>query len=137
MKQKILIVDDDKNIAKGLWVRLKAVGYEVFEAFDGLEGLKLAATHRPDLILLDLWMPHSGGVLMAQRLKHIGLEDVPVIFLTAGKKEALWSIAQDVNPAGFFEKPYDSKQLLESIALALRGRHAVPADTNYEEDTDC
>ena len=117
--KKILIVDDDKKITTALEVRLKAAGYEVFTALDGLEGLKLATRTRPDLIVMDVWMPGGVGFLIAQRLKHVGLAHVPVIFLTAGKKQHFWEIAEDVDAAGFFEKPYDSKQLLKSIALVL------------------
>src|SRR6185436_4668151 len=113
--KKILIVDDDRKIAAALEIRLRASNYKVFTARDGDEGLKLAARHRPDLIVMDVWMPNGVGPLVAQRLKHIGLADVPVIFLTAGKRKDLWDIAQDVDPAGFFEKPYDPAELLQSI----------------------
>jgi DNA-binding response OmpR family regulator len=117
--KKILIIDDDKRVADALAIRLRASGYRVLKAVDGLEGLKLAAHYRPDLVVMDVWMPGGLGVLIAQRLKHIGLGEVPVIFLTASKKRDLWEIAQEVGPAGFFEKPYDAKELLNSIGLAL------------------
>ena len=124
--KRILIVEDDQKLSTALKIRLKAAGYEVLQASDGLEGLKLAASQRPDLVVMDVWMPGEIGFLVAQRLKHIGLADVPVIFLTAGKKEELWSIAEELDPAGFFEKPYDSKQLLDSISLALDHDHIQP-----------
>jgi DNA-binding response OmpR family regulator len=125
--KKILIVDDDRKIAAALEIRLRASDYEVFTARDGDEGLKLAARHRPDLIVMDVWMPNGVGPLVAQRLKHIGLADVPVIFLTAGKRKDLWDIAQDVDPAGFFEKPYDPAELLQSIGNILARDDAIPA----------
>jgi DNA-binding response OmpR family regulator len=117
--KKILIIDDDKRIVAALAIRLSAVGYEVLSASDGMEGLKLAVTSKPDLIIMDVWMPGAAGFLIAERLKNLGLAHVPVIFLTAGKKRELWDIAQEVEAAGFFEKPYDPKQLLASIHLAL------------------
>ena len=117
----ILIIDDDKKGIIPLTVRLKAAGYQVLTAHVGIEGLKLAVHHRPDLIVMDIWMPQGVGILTAQRLKHYGLASVPVIFVTAGTKELLWPIAEEVEPAGFFEKPFDSKQLLEAIALLLSG----------------
>jgi DNA-binding response OmpR family regulator len=140
----ILIIEDDRRVAAALEIRLKAAGYEVLKALDGLEGLKLAAHYRPDLVIMDVWMPGGVGFLIAQRLKHIGLAQTPVIFLTASKKKDLWAIAEELSPAGFFEKPYDSKQLLDSIGLALGRSHlaclvkapprrTVPKD--YEKST--
>jgi len=117
--KKILLIDDDKRIVAALAIRLSAVGYEILTASDGMEGLKLAVTSRPDLVIMDIWMPGAAGFLIAERLKNVGLAHVPVIFLTAGKKRELWDIAQDVEHAGFFEKPYDPKQLLASVHRAL------------------
>jgi DNA-binding response OmpR family regulator len=120
----VLIIDDDKRLVAALAIRLRAAGYAVLKATDGLEGLKLAADRRPDLVLMDVWMPGGVGILIAQRLKHIGLAGIPVIFLTASKKKDLWEIVEEVDPAGFFEKPYDPKELLNSIDLALSGAPA-------------
>src|SRR6185503_18103287 len=117
--------DDKKGIAP-LAIRLKAAGYDVVTAATATEGLKQAVQHRPDLIVMDIWMPDGLGILAAQRLKHFGLAEVPVIFLTAGRKEELWSIVEEVKPAGFFEKPYDSKQLISAIGEIL-GQSPLPA----------
>ena len=116
MKRKtVLIVDDDAKQIAALSIRLKSAGFEVLGARDGLEGLKLAVSDKPDLIILDIWMPGNVGCLVAERLKHVGLGHVPVILLTASKKTEVWPIAEEVEPAAFFEKPYDSKQLLQAI----------------------
>jgi len=117
--KKILIIDDDKNTVAALTARLNAAGYKIMAAVDGLEGLKLAISNRPDLIIMDVWMPGGVGLLIAERLKALGLADVPVIFLTASHKSELWELAKQVEPAGFFEKPYDPKQLLAAIRCAL------------------
>jgi DNA-binding response OmpR family regulator len=119
LMKKILLVDDDKRGVAALAIRLKAAGYEVLTATDGLEGLKQAVHDRPDLIVMDIWMPQGIGILIAQRLKHFGLAEVPVIFLTASRKEEVWPIVEEVQPAGFFEKPYNSKEILDSIRLLL------------------
>src|SRR5438132_94472 len=122
---KILIVEDDKKIVAALTTRLKAAGYEVLTAVNGLEGLKLAVTSKPDLIIMDVWMPGGVGPLIAERLKTLGLAGVPVIFLTASKKKELWDIAKQVEPAGFFEKPYDPKKLLDAIRPRVFSRSAI------------
>ena len=117
--KKILIVDDDAKSIAPLAIRLKAAGYEVFTASNGIDGLTFAVHKRPDLIIMDIWMPHEIGILAAQRLKHFGLGNVPVVFLTAGNKQELWTFVEEVQPAGFFEKPYDSKEILAAIGLLL------------------
>jgi DNA-binding response OmpR family regulator len=122
----ILIVDDDRKSAAGLTIRLKAAGYRVLSAADGIEGLKLAIQHQPDLIVMDIWMPFGIGILTAQRLKHIGLASVPVIFVTASRKQDLWAIVEEVEPAGFFEKPYDAKALAGTIEMLLTQAGPVP-----------
>ena len=114
--KRILIVDDDAKGVAALAIRLRAAGYSVLTASDGLEGLKVAIQHPPDLILMDVWMPNSIGILAAQRLKNVGLGNVPVIFLSASRKTELWAIAEEVQPVGFLEKPYESRELLELIA---------------------
>ena len=113
--KRVLIVDDDAKQIAALSIRLKSAGFEVLGARDGLEGLKLAMSDNPDLIILDIWMPGNVGCLVAERLKHVGLGHVPVIFLTASKKTEVWPIAKEVEAVAFFEKPYNSKQLLEAI----------------------
>jgi len=125
--KKILIMEDDKRVAAALAIRLQAAGYEVLTAWDGLEGLKMAVSARPDLILSDVWMPDGVGFLVAERLKNFGLAGIPVIFLTASKKKDLWQIAQEVGAAGFFEKPYDPNKLLAAIAQALASNGFAPA----------
>ena len=130
--KKILIVDDDKTGITPLVVRLKAAGYKVFTAADGVAGLKQAVHERPDLIIMDVWMPQGIGILTAQRLKHVGLANVPLIFLTACKKDEIWALAEEVQPAAFFEKPYDSKEILAEITLLLARVDALPLSTLAE-----
>ena len=136
MKRKtILVVEDDAKQIAALAIRLRSAGFEVLTARDGLEGLKLAVSNKPDLIILDIWMPGNLGCLVAERLKHVGLGHVPVIFLTASKKTEAWPIAKEVDPVAFFEKPYDSKQLLEAIHQfigATPAASAPPADVKSQ-----
>jgi len=124
--KNILVMDDDPKIATALAIRLKAAGYAVCTARDGAEGLKLALSSRPDLIVMDVWMPDAVGFLVAERLRGFGFADVPVVFLTAGKKDQLWKIAQEVEPAAFFEKPYQAGPLLKCISKILHDRARIP-----------
>ena len=117
--KKILIVEDDARIAAALRIRLEAGGYEVVTAADGFSGLKLAVTHKPQLILLDIMMPVGMGFSVAERLKDLGCGDTPIIFMTASKRSGLRKTAQRLGAAGFFEKPYDADELLAAVHLIL------------------
>ena len=112
-------MEDDKQIAAALAIRLEAAGYEVLTAPDGAAGLKLVLDDKPDLILSDIWMPIGLGFSVAQRLQELGLAGIPIIFITAGKEKGLRKVAKRLRAAGFLEKPYDPEELLATIAHAL------------------
>jgi len=128
--KRILIIEDDKKIAAALEIRLKGAGYDAVTVSDGLKGLSLAIETRPDLIILDIWLPDAVGLLIADRLKTFGCGKTPVIFITASKKYHLWKIAQEVGAAAFFEKPYDADKLLKAIASALEQPPVVQSQTD-------
>lgn len=117
--KKILVVEDDARIAEALSIRLRAAGYEVVLAGDGFSGLKMTMTHRPHLILLDIMMPVGMGFSVAERLKDLGLGEIPIIFITASKRSGLRKTAQQLGAAGFFEKPYDADELMAAVHLIL------------------
>src|SRR3954452_8165199 len=119
MNKTILVLEDDPKIAIALAVRLEAAAYHVLTAPDGVRGLKLALTRRPDLILMDIWMPVGLGLSVAQRLRDLGLQEIPVIFITASRLKGLREAAAKLGAAGYFEKPYDPEQLLAAIHEAL------------------
>lgn len=115
-KKKILIVEDDERVALALQVRLKAEGYQVVTAPDSIYGVSKARQESPDLVLLDVMMPGAGGVWVAERLQEIEeTRDLPVVFLTASRRRDLRSRARDLGAKAYFEKPYDSRQLVATI----------------------
>jgi len=117
---KILIIEDDKDIALALGMRLRAAGYTVANAYDGLTGVSSAATDAPDLIILDLMMPAAGGVQVAEGLRALDTTaTVPIIFMSASRDPELRSQAMAVGPHAFLEKPYDPAVLLECVREAL------------------
>jgi len=125
--ERILIVEDDPSIAKGLGVRLKASGYEVTIATDALTALSAARQTQPDLALLDISLPAGNGFTVAQRIFDLMPTTTPVIFLTASKESGLRQEAARLG-AAFFEKPYDADQLLAAIRYAFRSRPGRQAD---------
>lgn len=115
-KKKILIVDDEPQLAGFVKMRLEANNYDVILASDGLEGLKKVQEEKPDIILLDIQMPNLNGFSMLTRLRdNSETRSVPVIMLTA--KDAPENIARalEIGANDYIVKPFDSKVLLEKI----------------------
>ncbi len=117
--KKILLLEDDKKIARALGIRLQAAGYDVLTESNGRYGIKAALSYQPDLIISDIWMPGKAGFLVAEELKRLGLDQIPVIFMTASRKPKLWRTSQEMGAAAFFEKPYDPVKLLAAVERAL------------------
>lgn len=117
--KKILVVEDDKQIAMALKVRLRAAGYQVLQAFDTVSGTSMVKKHQPDGILLDISMPGGDGFDVAERVRDSIGSSAPIIFITAHKEPELRRRAADLGAAGFFEKPYDSQALLNTVASVI------------------
>jgi DNA-binding response OmpR family regulator len=120
--QKILIAEDDRKIGAALKIRLVAAGYEVQVIRDGFRSYIRAMTGQPDLILMDIYLPIGSGLAVAEELKRAGLDDIPIIFMTASKEKNLRERTEQLNAAGFFEKPFDMEQLLAAIRRTLHSR---------------
>jgi DNA-binding response OmpR family regulator len=119
-KKKILIVDDERDIVKGLMIRLQGAGYDVVTAFDGAQGVFMAHKEKPDLILLDIRMPAGNGFSVAQRLKRsIHTFTIPVIFLTGSPEKNAEEKAMALGARFYIKKPYDPEELLDAIKRAL------------------
>jgi two-component system alkaline phosphatase synthesis response regulator PhoP len=128
LKKKILIVDDDADFTAALSSFLEANGYQVLQAQDGSEGLRVAKAESPDLVLMDVMMrERTEGFFTAQEMRRTpGLEKIPIFIVTSLysqvpgfriSPEASW-LAHDA----FFAKPVDPVQLLEKIREFLPER---------------
>ncbi len=133
-KKKILVVDDERDIVKGLMIRLQGAGYEVVTAFDGAQGVFMAHKEKPDLIILDIRMPAGNGFSVAQRLKRsIHTFTIPVIFLTGSPEKNAEEKAMALGARFYVKKPYDPEELLDAIKRALEKE----SDSTLSlEDTD-
>lgn len=114
-RKKVLIVEDDQNIALALALRLQAAGYETSTAHDALTGVKSALGLQPDLVLLDISMPAGSGFTVAERMRSASPTPIPIIFLTASKQPGLRERAEELGAAGYFEKPYEADALLTAV----------------------
>lgn len=116
-KKKLLIVDDEKDTLFVLERELGARGYSVITTDNGNDALRLAKSEEPDLIILDIWMPEMGGIIVAAKLRgDPATKDIPVIFLTCllPKKEGEEQ-GRVLDGNVFIAKPYSLKGLLVQI----------------------
>jgi DNA-binding response OmpR family regulator len=118
---RVLVVEDDEEIAQVLQRSLRMEGYEVKLAGDGVRGLEEAHAFLPDLIVLDLGLPRLDGVDVAKRLREDG-DEVPILMLTA--RDALESRVQglDVGADDYLVKPFERQELLARMRALLRRR---------------
>src|ERR1019366_1539452 len=119
-KPKILIVEDDVDLRRGLNLRLRTNHYETAYACDGFSAVAMAHKDRPDLILLDLGLPGGDGFSVMERLQQsASLSNIPVIVLTAWDAESNRERSLQAGAAAFFQKPADNGKLLSAIRNAL------------------
>jgi len=123
MANKILVIEDEENIQKLARMNLVASGYRVFVAGNGKDGIKLAQSEHPDLILLDLRLPDMSGwdVLMTLKTNR-RLERAPVIIVTATVPQELEYRFPSLRTAGYLVKPFNVIDLLEKVQQVLEAR---------------
>lgn len=121
IRKKILIVDDDQDLVRGLAVRLKANNYDPVFATDAVTAISVANKEKPDLILLDIGLPAGDGFIVMDRLKKIiSLMAIPVIILSARDPLLNKERAFKAGAKAFFLKPAENEQLLVAIQEALK-----------------
>jgi DNA-binding response OmpR family regulator len=118
---RVLVVEDDVEIAQVLQRSLRLEGYEVKLAGDGVQGLEEAHAFLPDVIVLDLGLPRLDGIDVARRLREGG-DEVPILMLTA--RDALDSRVEglDVGADDYLVKPFERQELLARMRALLRRR---------------
>ena len=130
-RKKILIVEDDKDVAMGLSVRLKANGYDTAWASDAHSGIEVASKENPDLILLDLGLPDDNGFVMMRKIENIpSLSSVPIIVITGRPQEVYKEATVLAGARKYLQKPVENQELLAAIREVL-GPHAQPAAETF------
>ncbi|HBY92763.1 MAG: response regulator transcription factor [Ardenticatenaceae bacterium] len=124
-KPRVLVVDDEPPTVKLLSANLKARGYDVLAAYDGLEALKLARENLLDLIVLDLGLPGMDGFAVCEAVRHES--QVPVIVLSARGREKDKVRALDLGADDYLTKPFSVEELLARVRAVLR--RTAPAET--------
>ena len=129
-KQKILIVDDDNNIAELIALYLTKECFETKIVNDGEEALKEFASFHPDLIILDLMLPGIDGYQVCREIRHTS--DVPIIMLSAKGETFDKVLGLELGADDYMIKPFDSKELVARVKAVLRRYQASPAATVSE-----
>src|SRR6202162_1156196 len=127
--KKILLVDDDPNVRKGMHVRLTANHYDTFFAADAIAAMAEARKHQPDLIILDLGPPGGDGLGVMQWLKAIpALALIPIIVVSARDIRANQHRVLKAGAKAFLQKPVDNSEFFAVIRCAL-GDPALPSES--------
>ncbi len=121
MKEKILIVDDEKDIVKMLDYNLKKEGFRTLSCHDGEDALDLASREHPDLILLDLMLPGMTGLEVCKELKKSEkASKIPIIMLTAKAQEADKVVGLELGADDYVTKPFSPRELIARVRAVLR-----------------
>ena len=120
MPKKILIIDDEVDMAKMLKFRLEKNNYEVIVAHDGPEGIEKTRLEKPNLIILDLMLPTINGYDVCAKLKKEStLEAIPIIMLTALAQKSSENLGIEMGASAYIAKPFESGVLLDTIKRLL------------------
>ncbi|MDP2885359.1 MAG: response regulator transcription factor [Ignavibacteria bacterium] len=117
--ERILIIEDEKDMVTGLKFNLEASGFAVLAAYDGEEGYKLALEKQPDLIVLDLMLPKRNGYEVCRSLKQ-EIPQIPIVMLTARGQEADIVLGLELGADDYITKPFSVLELIARIKSVLR-----------------
>jgi DNA-binding response OmpR family regulator len=128
---RILVVEDNANLAYGLTASLELEGHQVTVARDGAEGLRAARDGRHDLVILDLMLPEMDGYRVLKSLREEG-SDVPVLILTARGAESDKVLGFRLGADDYVTKPFGLLELLARVAALLRRTRPAAAEVRDE-----
>ncbi len=130
--QRILVVEDEPAILRGLQDNLRLEGFEVVAAADGEAGYKLALESKPDLMILDLMLPRMSGYEVCRKLRGAGV-NTPILILTARGEETDRVLGLDLGADDYVTKPFSIRELLARVRALLRRTQPVAAASGAAE----
>ena len=132
-RPKILLVEDEKNIAKVVSYNLEKEGYQVLLAKDGEEALELARGSGPDLVLLDLMLPKMDGLEVCRQIRSDSkISRLPIIMLTAKTQETDRVVGLEMGADDYIPKPFSPRELVARVKAVLRRAHRGSAPTVWK-----
>lgn len=122
---KILVIDDDPVIQKLLQVNFEIEGHEVIIGSNGQQGIELSLSTHPDIVILDIMMPHMDGLQVAKKLRASPqTATTPIILLSAKAQFLDITVGKEVGANEYITKPFDPLLLLEKVEELIRSSNA-------------
>jgi DNA-binding response OmpR family regulator len=136
MKKRILIIEDEQDLIKGLKLNLSDEWYDVDSAINGVEGIRKAIEGKPDLIILDIMLPEMDGFEVCRNLRKKNIE-IPIIMLTAKGEEIDKILGLEMGADDYITKPFSIRELLARIKARLRHSeregNAIPRQYSFND----
>jgi len=126
---RILVIEDDPAILRGLNETLKRESYEVLAAADGETGYRLVREKSPDLVILDLMLPKLSGYEICRKMRSDGVQ-TPILMLTARGDEGDRVLGLDLGADDYVSKPFSLRELMARVRALLRRARPAPALLN-------
>ncbi len=121
MTKQILVVEDDRSLSEILKYNLELSGYKVFVAFDGKQGLEMALTKRPDIVILDVMLPILSGLEVCNRIRNDAeIKDVAIIMLSAKTQEVDQVVGFTMGADDYVAKPFHTEEVLARLRALIR-----------------
>src|SRR3954453_20726420 len=133
MKRKILVVEDDPHIRLGLCDALTGEGYDVIECGDGAQAMPLLRQRRPDLLVLDLMLPHKSGYDLCREIRS-EKNRVPILILSAKGQEIDKVVGLELGADDYVVKPFSLRELLARVQALLRRAQSGGAATELPDE---
>ncbi|MGI6487685.1 MAG: response regulator transcription factor [Syntrophomonadaceae bacterium] len=135
-KYHILVVDDELSIVELVKFNLEKEGFQVSVAYDGLRALRLAEEVRPDLIVLDIMLPHLDGLEVCRRLRQQReFCNTPIIMLTAKGEEIDTVLGLEMGADDYIKKPFSPREMVARVKARLRAKRVLEAEKALGQKT--
>lgn len=118
-KKRVLLVDDDAEVIEAIRYALESKGFQIFIARDGNQGLAMAESENPDLVILDMMMPKRSGFLVLEKLRRTREVPVRVIMITANEGSRHKAYAEMLGVDDYIRKPFAMDKLVDAVQRLL------------------
>jgi two-component system, OmpR family, alkaline phosphatase synthesis response regulator PhoP len=134
VSQRILVVDDDKQIVRLVQSYLEQAGYAVLTAADGTTALRIIRTERPDLVVLDLMLPDQDGWSVTRAVRgDASMASLPIIMLTARVEDTDKIVGLEIGADDYIAKPFNPRELVARVRAVLRRGSGASAQVRVLE----